>query len=633
MNTYNIPVEEPIVEPIPIVIPVPIVEPVQEPTLTERAKEFFQQVGEKMGLVQDPTVVPVSSPDHLTGPLAEIKEVRSEIGLPDPEQQKPLTDKAKETFDQMGEKIEPYTEKVKDTLYQAGETLGFVKPVQNIEGPLAEIQDVRQDMGWSRMEQPIQKPLTERAKETWNQAGETIEPYAEKAKESIQQAGVKAQESLQQAGVKAQESLQQAGVKAQESLQQAGVKAQETWNQAGEKIEPYVEKAKETWNQAGETIEPYVEKSKESLYQAGETLGFVKPVQNIEGPLAEIQDVRQDMGWSRMEQPIQKPLTERAKETWNQAGESIEPYAEKAKESIQQAGVKAQESLQQAGVKAQETWNQAGESIEPYTEKAKETWNQAGKTLEPYAEKAKESLYQAGETLGFVKPVQNIEGPLAEIQDVRQEMGWSKMEQPIQKPLTERARETWNQAGESIEPYAEKAKESLQQAGVKAQESLQQAGVKAQETWNQAGERIEPYTEKAKEKLHEAGEHIGLVQNTQNIEAPLVEYTEIQQVPLVVDNEKLSLTKEKIELYAENAGDGLEPVVGEDNEKLSPTKEKIELYAENAGVGLERVVDVEVESVGYTGAQDSGPWGLEEGGKTKFAPQNVLESNTKTLPA
>jgi len=236
------------------------------------------------------------------------------------------------------------------------------------------------------------------------------------------------------------------------------------------------------------------------------------------------------------------------------------------------------------------------------------------------------------------------------------------MEQPIQKPLTERARETWNQAGESIEPYAEKAKESLQQAGVKAQESLQQAGVKAQETWNQAGERIEPYTEKAKEKLHEAGEHIGLVQNTQNIEAPLVEYTEIQQVPLVVDNEKLSLTKEKIELYAENAGEGLEPVVGEDNEKLSPTKEKIELYAENAGVGLEpvvgvdneklsptkekielyaenagvgleRVVDVEVESVGYTGAQDSGPWGLEEGGKTKFAPQNVLESNTKTLPA
>jgi len=29
-------------------------------------------------------------------------------------------------------------------LQYAGETLGLIKPVQNIEGPLAEIQDVRQ---------------------------------------------------------------------------------------------------------------------------------------------------------------------------------------------------------------------------------------------------------------------------------------------------------------------------------------------------------------------------------------------------------------------------------------------------------------------------------------------------------
>jgi len=174
-----------------------------------------------------------------------------------------------------------------------------------------------------------------------------------------------------------------------------------------------------------------VEKAKEKLHQAGESLGIVKPVQNIEGPLAEIQDVRKEMGLSRMEQPVEKSLTERAMETWNQVGE----------------------------------------------------------TIEPYAERAKETLHEVGEKMGIVYPAQKIEGPLAEIQDVRKEMGWSRMEQPIHKSFSERVRETLNEAGE----------------------------------------RIEPYAEKARDKLYEAGEQIGLVNNTQYIEGTLLEIPEVQQ--------------------------------------------------------------------------------------------------------
>jgi hypothetical protein len=708
MNTYKTPVESVIV-----------VETVQqqEPTFADKAKELFQQVGEKMGLVQSPTVLPVSNPDHLTGPLAEINEVRAEMGISNTEQQKPLADRARETFENVGASIEPYTEKVKDSLYQAGETLGIVQPVQNIDGPLAEIQDVRQEMGKSKMDQPIQKPLTERAKETWNEAGERIEPYTEKARESLQQAG----ESLYKAGetigiikpvqniegplaeiqdvrkdmgwsrmeqpiqkpltVRAQETLNQAS----EKIEPYAEKARATLNQAGERIEPYTEKARLTLNQAGERIEPYVEKSKESLQYAGETLGFIKPVQNIDGPLAEIQDVRKEMGWSRMEQPIQKPLTERAKESWNEAGERILPYTEIAKESLHQAGEtlgfvkpaqniegplaeiqdvrkemgkprmeqpiqkplseRAKETWNEAGQKlepyadkAWEAWNEAGERIEPYADKARETWNEAGNRIEPYVEKSKESIKQAGETLGFVKPAQNIEGPLAEIQDVRQEKGWSKMEQPYQKPFSQqaketlnvaglKAKETWNEAGERIEPYTEKAKETLNEAGLRAKESWNEAGLRARETWD---------------------EQFSLIYNPQNV-------TIVQQTPFVGKN--LKPTNEKIELYAENAGDDLRPVVDEagnvknlklTNEKielyaenavvgeavkgknLKPTNEKIELYAENAGDDMRPVVEE-----GYTGESGKKGSDFEAVAKTKIAPENefTIGSSAKTLPA
>jgi len=855
MNTYKTPVESVIV-----------VETVQqqEPTFADKAKELFQQVGEKMGLVQSPTVLPVSNPDHLTGPLAEINEVRAEMGISNTEQQKPLADRARETFENVGASIEPYTEKVKDSLYQAGETLGIVQPVQNIDGPLAEIQDVRQEMGKSKMDQPIQKPLTERAKETWNEAGERIEPYTEKARESLQQAGEtlsfateRAKETWNEAGEriepyveKSKVSLQQAGetlgfikpvqniegplAEIQDVRQEMGwskmeqpiqkpltVIAKETWTEAGERIEPYTEKAKEslqqagetlsfaterakdTWYEAGERIEPYAEKAKESLqqageslYKAGETIGIIKPVQNIEGPLAEIQDVRKDMGWSRMEQPIQKPLTVRAQETLNQASEKIEPYAEKARATLNQAG----DRIEPYTEKARLTLNQAGERIEPYvekskeslqyagetlgfikpvqnidgplaeiqdvrkemgwsrmeqpiqkplTERAKESWNEAGERILPYTEIAKESLHQAGETLGFVKPAQNIEGPLAEIQDVRKEMGKPRMEQPIQKPLSERAKETWNEAGQKLEPYADKAweawneageriepyadkaretwneagnriepyveksKESIKQAGEtlgfvkpaqniegplaeiqdvrqekgwskmeqpyqkpfsqQAKETLNVAGLKAKETWNEAGERIEPYTEKAKETLNEAGlrakeswneaglraretwdEQFSLINNPQNV-------TIVQQTPFVGKNLKptnekielyaenagddlrpvvdeagnvknLKLTNEKIELYAENAGDDLRPVVGEavKGKNLKPTNEKIELYAENAGDDMRPVVEE-----GYTGESGKKGSDFEAVAKTKIAPENefTIGSSAKTLPA
>jgi len=415
---------------------------------------------------------------------------------------------------------------------------------------------------------------------------------------------------------------------------------------------PLTERAKESWNEAGERILPYTEKAKESLQQAGETLGFVKPAQNIEGPLAEIQDVRKEMGKTRMEQPIQKPLSERAKETWNEAGQKLEPYADKAWEA----------------------WNEAGERIEPYADKARETWNEAGERIEPYVEKSKESIKQAGETLGFVKPVQNIEGPLAEIQDVRQEKGWSKMEQPYQRPFSEqakeklnvageRAKESWNEAGliakETWNEAGLKAKESWNEAGLVAKGTLNEAGERAKETWNEAGERIEPYAEIAKEKLNEAGEQIGLINNPQNV-------TVVQQTPFVGKN--LKPTDEKIELYAQNAGDDMKPVVDEagnikKEENLKPTNEKIELYAENAGDDLLPVVDeagfykkeknltptdkkIElyaenagddmrpvVEEEGYTGESGKRGSDLEKVAKTKIVPENEFTSSTKTLPA
>jgi len=83
---------------------------------------------------------------------------------------------------------------------------------------------------------------------------------------------------------------------------------------------------------------------------------------------------------------------------------------------------------------------------------------------------------------------------------------------------------------------------------------LNEAGERAKETWNEAGERIEPYAEIAKEKLNEAGEQIGLINNPQNV-------TVVQQTPFVGKN--LKPTDEKIELYAQNAGDDMKPVVDE----------------------------------------------------------------------
>jgi len=229
---------------------------------------------------------------------------------------------------------------------------------------------------------------------------------------------------------------------------------------------PLTERAKETWNQASETIGPYTEKARDTLYQAGEAVGIVKPHQNIEGPLSEIQDVRKDMGWSRMEQPVQKPLTERAKETWNQASE----------------------------------------------------------TMGPYTEKARDTFYQAGEAVGIVKPHQNIEGPLAEIQDVRKDMGFSRMEQPVQKPLTERAKETWNQASETIGPY----------------------------------------TELAKDTMYQAGEQFGLVNNTQNIgRQVVVENQEIRQNNGGLDEQKAMAVNERMAMFAERARQKMEKFSGQ----------------------------------------------------------------------
>jgi len=342
-------------------------------------------------------------------------------------------------------------------LYQAGEAVGIVKPVQNIEGPLSEIQDVRQEMGWSKMEQPVQKPMTQRAKETWNQASETMGPYTEIAKDTLYQAG-------EAVGlVKPAQNIEGPLSEIQDVRQEMG------WSKMEQPVQkPMTQRAKETFNQYSETMGPYTEKARDTLYQAGEAVGIVKPHQNIEGPLAEIQDVRKDMGWSRMEQPVQKPLTERAKETWNQASE----------------------------------------------------------TMGPYTEKARDTFYQAGEAVGIVKPHQNIEGPLAEIQDVRKDMGWSRMEQPVQKPLTERAKETWNQVSETMGPY----------------------------------------TEMAKDTLYQAGEQFGLVNNTQvnNTQNIVVENQEIRQNNgSGFDEQKAMAVNERMAMFAERARQKMEKFSGQ----------------------------------------------------------------------
>jgi len=95
----------------------------------------------------------------------------------------------------------------------------------------------------------------------------------------------------------------------------------------------------------------------------------------------------------------------------------------------------------------------------------------------------------------------------------------------------------------------------------------------------------------------------------------------------------LKPTNEKIELYAENAGDDLRPVVGESvkGKNLKPTDEKIELYAENAGDDMRPVVEEE----GYTGESGNKGIDFEAVAKTKIAPENefTIGSSAKTLPA
>jgi len=161
-------------------------------------------------------------------------------------------------------------------------------------------------------------------------------------------------------------------------------------------------------------------------------------------------------------------------------------------------------------------------------------------------------LYQAGETVGLVRPVQNIEGPLAEIQDVRKDMGWSKMEQPVQKPLTERVRETWNEAGERIQPYAEQAKDTL----------------------------------------YHTGEQMGFVNNnnTQNIGVPRAEYTEVPYNAAIDDQQKTMAVNERMQMFAERA------------------RQKMEKFSVNVGLnpGFDVIGQVGPANTGY-GVGQVGP--------------------------
>jgi hypothetical protein len=347
--------------------------------------------------------------------------------------------------------------------------------------------------------------------------------------------------------------------------------AKDTLNEVSQIIEPYAEKAfydakdtfyeaKDTLNEVGQRIEPYAEKAfydaKDTLHLVGEKIGVVYPRQKIEGPLAEIQDVRKEMGKTRMEQPVQKSLTERAKESFNQASERIEPYTEKAKET----------------------------------------------------------LVLAGERVGnIVKPAPTVEAIPVDLHDVRLDMGW---EQQVQKNVTiEKDNGTLftteeiigivnpnHNHGGSVEVRYE-VEEIIDQPG----NTLTDSAVR--NTWNEAGENIE------------LGKQMGFVNNTQNIEGPLIpQISDIHEnIGIQQQQHPMSHANEKMELFAEKA------------------RQKMARFSDQVGLpnttGYPAGVQNWQQGQNWESENPKRGPGFEDATMTKVT-ENIVETHTtKTLPA
>jgi len=108
-----------------VVIPqqLPELLPQEEKSFAEKAKDLFQQVGEKMGLVDPTPTYSLNTTEIKVTPLPPSYDLNSE---------KTFSEKAKETLVYAGEKLglvnpdssKPPSEQAKDNLYLAGERAG-----------------------------------------------------------------------------------------------------------------------------------------------------------------------------------------------------------------------------------------------------------------------------------------------------------------------------------------------------------------------------------------------------------------------------------------------------------------------------------------------------------------------------
>jgi len=145
--------------------------------VTEKAKEIFQFVGEKIGLV-----TPSSQKTEDISPPTSIGTAEDH-------------GQAKDEWNSL-EQQKPFMERAKDTMYQAGEKIGLVGP-SNAEVFTIYSDSKRRVYINEHGQITEEKPLMERAKESVYQAGEKIglinpesgKSFTERAKETLYQAG------------------------------------------------------------------------------------------------------------------------------------------------------------------------------------------------------------------------------------------------------------------------------------------------------------------------------------------------------------------------------------------------------------------------------------------------------------
>jgi len=335
---------------------------------------------------------------------------------------------------------------------------------------------------------------------------------------------------------------------------------------------------------------PYAERAKDTLHEVGEKIGIVYPHQKIQGPLSEIQDVRKEMGKTRMDQPLWKPVDEM-------------PLTDKTRETFYEA----QDTLNEVGVKAKATLHVAGE-------------------------RAKETFHQAGERVGnMVKPAQTVEAIPVDLHDVNLDMGWTKLEQPVQKPVQNPFLNETLQKNVTIEKENDTLFTTEEIIGLVNPTHNQGGSVEVRyeveeindqpltdsavrNTWDAAGENIE------------LGKQMGFVNNTQNIEGPL-----IPQVSDIHENVGLQLQQQQQQNSMSNANERMELFAERARQKMAK-------FSDQVGLGNTTGYPAGVQQNWQQGQNwesenpKRGP-GFEDATMTKVT-ENIVETHTtKTLPA